>query len=81
MEPVHGTDGTRFDPDSIKPGAALDIWVGELYRTLKVCYKEQVDFSGVDVLRFEIVSILTNVNFLDKWGCLVPQLGLKDSGI
>lgn len=57
MEQVHGTDGTRFNPKSIEVGASLDIWVGELYRSLKVSSKEQVDFSGVDVVRFEIVSI------------------------
>lgn len=57
MEPVRGTDGTRFDPNDIKLGSQLDVWVGDLFRTIKLRGSKKVSFSGVEVTRFEVVSV------------------------
>ncbi|GMH35846.1 hypothetical protein BSKO_03714 [Bryopsis sp. KO-2023] len=54
QEKVRGTDGTRFFPEVVKVDQAVDIWVGDLYRTLTLRGKEVKDFSGVEVVRFEL---------------------------
>lgn len=53
-EVVRGTDGTRFNPKMVNVGATLDVWVGELFRSLQFTSEQQLDFSGVDVIRFEL---------------------------
>ncbi|GAX79808.1 hypothetical protein CEUSTIGMA_g7248.t1 [Chlamydomonas eustigma] len=50
-EYVHGSDGTQFHP-GVKRDEALPIWVPQLYRTMPLVYVQDVEWLGVQFLRF-----------------------------
>lgn len=62
QERVRGTDGTRFSPDVVKVDQAVDIWVGDIYRTLTLRGTEKKDLSGVEVVRFEMDDAMLKPN-------------------